>query len=214
MRDTTQELERWLRAGGKRVGQLSIALRNDGWELRHTDDAGREDLAHFSKYEDARTLANLDDAGAFRALKTAPTLRHGWRLVLRDARAVCLALDYFYPAMLGVWLAHERGEVVPVEFRETLGRQTGMYRMTQKLTDEQAQRLIAKQCRSNSGCLKTILWRISAGVSVPLLPPEKFRVDATPADAMPLLCQEGCNFLVAAARKMVKDELPPGPPAP
>lgn len=211
MRDTTQDLERWLRAGGKRVGQLSIALRNDGWELRHTDDAGREDLAHFSKYEDARTLANLDDSGAFRALKTAPTLRHGWRLVLRDAHSVRLALDYFYPAMPGVWLAHTRGEVVPVEFRDTLARQTGMYRITHKLTDEQAQRLIAKQCRSDGGCLKTILWRIRAGVSLPLLPPEKFRAAAVPADALPLLCQEACNILVAAARKMVKDETPPAP---
>ena len=211
IRDTTQELERWLHDGGKRVGQLSIAPANDRWELRHTDDAGREELAHFSQYEDARTLANLDDAGAFRALKTAPTLRHGWRLVLPDAHSVRLALDYFYPAMLAVWLAHGRGEVVPVEFRDTLGRQTGMYRITQKLTDEQAQRLVAKQCRSNGGCLKTILWRIRAGVSVPLLPPEKFRTDAVPADALPLLCQEACNILVAAARKMVKDETPPTP---
>ena len=211
MRDTTQELERWLRAGRKRVGQLCISPANGGWELRHSDDAGRDDLAIFSKYEDARSLANLDDAGAFRALKTAPNLRHGWRLVLRDTHSVRLALDYFYPAMLGVWLAHGRGEIAPVELRETLARQTGMYRITQKLTDEQAQRLVAKQCRSNGGCLKTILWRISAGVSVPLLPPEKFRADATPADAIPLLCQEACNILVAAARKMVKEGTPPAP---
>jgi len=211
MRDTTQEFERWLRAGGKRVGQISIVPAGAGWELRHADDAARDGLATFSKYEDARTLATLDDAGAYRALKTAPNLRHGWRLVLPDAQAVRLALDDFYPAMLGVWLAHGRGEVVPVELRETLGRQTGMYRITQKLSDEQAQRLIAKQCRTNGGCLKTILWRISAGVSVPLLPPEKFRADAALADTLPLLCQEACNFLVAAARKLVKDETPPSP---
>ena len=211
MRDTTLELERWLLAGGKRVGQLSIAPAAPGWDLRHSDDAGRDDLTAFSKCEDARTLANLDDAGAYRALKTAPNLRHGWRLALPDVHSVRLALDYFYPAMLGVWLAHGRGEVVPVELHDTLARQTGMYRITQKLTDEQAQRLIARQCRSNTGCLKTILWRIGAGVSVPLLPPEKFRADAAPADSLPLLCQEACNFLVAAARKMVKDETPPAP---
>ncbi len=213
-RDTTLELERWLRAGGKSVGQLSIAPSGDGWELRHVEDVGRNDLEAFAKWEDARTLANLDDAGAFRPLKTAPTVRHGWRLVLPDAEAVRLALEYFYPAMLGVWLAHRAGEVTPVDLHDTLGRQTGMYRITQKLTHEQAQRLIAKQCRSNGGCLKTILWRISDGVTVPLLPPEKFRADHTPADTIPLLCQEACNFLVAAARKMVKDEMPPGPTAP
>jgi sirohydrochlorin cobaltochelatase len=211
IRDTTQQLEDWLKTGGKRIGQLATSRADEGWELRHADDTGREGLEYFSKWEDARTLANLDDAGSFRALKTAPNLRHGWRLLLPDALSVRLALDYFYPAMLGVWLAHGRGEVTPVELRATLARQTGMYRITQKLTDEQAQRLVAKQCRSNSGCLKTILWRISAGISVPLLPPEKFRADATPSDAIPLLCHEACNFLVAAARKMVKDETPPAP---
>ncbi|MEO6739158.1 MAG: DR2241 family protein [Chthoniobacteraceae bacterium] len=214
MRDTTQELEHWLRAGGRRVGQILIAPAGEGWELRHTDDAGREDLTVFSKWEDARAISNLDDAGAFRPLKTAPSLRHGWRLVLPDAHSVRLSLEYFYPAMLGVWLAHRDGEVKPVDLNHTLGRQTGMYRITQKLTHEQAQRLIAKQCRSNGGCLKTILWQISQGICVPLLPPEKFRADATAADTMPLLCQEACNFLVAAARKMVKDESPAVPPTP
>jgi len=209
MRDTTREFESWLNAGGKRVGQVIVSAAGAGWELRHGDDAGRDDLETFSKWQDARALANLDDGGAFRPLKTAPSLRHGWRLVLPDAHAVRLAIEYFYPAMPGVWIARRLGEVVPVDLRETLGRQTGMYRITQKLTDEQAQRLVAKTCRSNGGCLKTILWRISAGVSVPLLPPEKFREEATPADSLPLLCQEACNILVAAARKMVKDEAPP-----
>ena len=211
MRDTTQELERWLHAGGNSAGQIAIARAGEGWELRHTEDAQREDLAHFSKWEDARALANLDDAAAFRPLKTAPNLRHGWRLVLPDAHAVRLALDYFYPAMLGVWLAHRSGEVTPVDLHDTLARQTGMYRITQKLTHEQAQRLVARQCPSNGGCLKTILWQISTGVSVPLLPPEKFRAAAIPAGTLPLLCQEACNFVVAAARKMVKDETPLAP---
>lgn len=211
IRDTTQELERWLQAGGARVGQLSVSRVDGAWDLRHSDDAGREDLAPFSKWEDARTLANLDDSGAYRALKTAPNLRHGWRLALPDVHSVRLALEYFYPAMLGVWLAHQRGEVTPVELRETLGRQTGMYHITRNLTDEQAQRLVAKQCRSNGGCVKTILWRVAAGVSVPLLPPEKFRADSTPPGSLPLLCQEACNILVASARKMIKDEVPPAP---
>ena len=208
MRDTTQELEYWLHAGGKFIGQISIIHADGNWELRHTDDAARGDLAAFVKWEDARSLANSDDAGAFRALKTAPSLRRGWRLVLPDVYSVRLALDYFYPAMIGVWIAHGRGELVPVDLQETLGRQTGIYRITQKLTQEQAQRLVAKQCRSNGGCLKTILWKISGGVRAPLLPPEKFRADATPAGALPLLCHEACNILVAAARKMVKEETP------
>ena len=206
MRDSTKELERWLQSGGRRVGQVLISPLDDGWELRHADDAGRNVLEVFSAWEDARMLASRDDGGSYRALKTAPNLRHGWRLVLSDTAAVRFALDYFYPAMLGVWLAHRSGGLAPVDLHETLGRQTGMYRITQKLTDSQAQRLIGQQCRSDTGCLKTILWKIREGIPISTLPPEKFRPDATPPDAMPLLCHEACNILVAAARKTVKEE--------
>jgi sirohydrochlorin cobaltochelatase len=83
-----------------------------------------------------------------------------------------------------------------------------MYRITQKLTDAQAQRLIGQTCRSDGGCLKTILWRISPEVPVATLPADKFRPEATPSGALPLLCHEACNLLVAAARKLVKEETP------
>jgi sirohydrochlorin cobaltochelatase len=206
MRDTTAEFEAWLKAGGRRVGQVLVSAESGGWELRNEADAGREDLETFSNWVEARGIANVDDNGDYRPLKTAPTLRRGWRLVLPDAHSVRLAIDHLYPAMIGLWVAQRHGELAAVDLRETLGRQTGMYRITQKLTDEQAQRLIARQCRSNGGCLKTILWRIGAGVTVPLLPADKFRVDATPPDSLPLLCHEACNILIAGARKLVKEE--------
>jgi sirohydrochlorin cobaltochelatase len=206
MRNSTEDLERWLRAGGRRVGQVLVSPLDDGWELRHADDAGRDGLDTFAAWEDARALANLDDRGSYRPLKTAPNLRRGWRLVLRDAESVRLALDYFHPAMLGVWLAHRCGELKPVDLRETLARQTGMYRITQKLTDEQARRLVGQQCRCDTGCIKIILWKISPGNQVTTLPAGKFQPDATPLEAMPLLCHEACNILVAAARKVVKEE--------
>ena len=138
MMDTNAALADWLDKGRRQIGQITIVKSADGWELHHTDDAGREDLQLYTKSADARQLANLDDAGAYRALKTAPNLRHGWRLVLPDVTALRSALDAFYPAMIGVQLARERGELTPVNFRDTLARQTGMYRVTQKLTDEQS----------------------------------------------------------------------------
>jgi sirohydrochlorin cobaltochelatase len=209
MRDTTKELTGWLEAGGHRIGQVTIRRTGDGWELRHSDDEGRADVETFTRWQDARSIANADDASAFRPLKTAPNLRHGWRLVLRDPDEVRRALDYLYPAMLGVWLAHREGRLSPVDLRETLARQTGMYRITQKTSDDQAQRLIGGQCRSDGGCLKTILWRISAELPVQTLPADKFRPEATPTGCMPLLCHEACNLLIAGARKMVKSEAAP-----
>jgi sirohydrochlorin cobaltochelatase len=204
MRDTTAALKAWLAQGGRRIGQIALERAGAGWSLQHEEDAGRSDLAPHTRWQDARGLANLDDVGGYRALKTAPTLRHGWQLTLPGVEEVRRALDYFYPAMLGVWLAHQQGALSPVCLRETLGRQTGMYRVTQKLTDAEAQELIPRTC-SDRACLKTVLWRIAPDVAVATLPPEKFAVDAPPV-IWPLLCQEPCNFLVAAARKAVKGE--------
>lgn len=184
-RDLTESLLGWLVASRGHFGQIAVRATAAGWELRHVEDAGREDLALFTRWQDARQLAALDDAGAFRALKTARTLRHGWRLVLPDAESMRRALDYFYPAMLGIWRAHSLRELTPVPLRATLERQTGMYAVTKKLTDAQAESVIAELC---GGCLKRRLW----GNDAPLEP------SAT------LLCHEACNLFVAEARKAVK----------
>lgn len=205
MRDTTGALAAWLAQGGTRFGQISIRAHPDVWVLSHADDMEGEG-ARYDSWRDARMLANFDDAGNYRPLKTAPNLRHGWELWLHEIEEMLRALDYFYPGMLGVWLAEADGELAPVHLRETLGRQTGMYRVTQNLTDGQAQALISRTCCA-SACLKTILWRVDAGVPVASLPPEKF-TPAREGSAMPLLCHEACNLLVAAARKAVKGEVP------
>jgi len=202
MRDTTAALVDWLGQGGRRIGQLAISPDPAGWELRHVDDAGRTDLQLHAHWQDARALANLDDAGAYRALKTAPNLRHGWRLVVASVEHLRRALDYFYPAMLGMRLAEQAGAMTATCLRETLGRQTGMYRVTQKLTDAQAQELILQTC-NHCACLKTMRWQIADDVPITSLPVEKF-VAAQDAEHWPLLCAEGCNLLVAGARKVVK----------
>jgi sirohydrochlorin cobaltochelatase len=186
-RDLTQILADWLAAGGVRIGQIALRRVAEGIELRHVEDRERGDLQTHTRPEDARALANLDAAGVFRPLKTAPNLVRGWRLVVADAAALRVALDYFYPAMLGVWSSHTRGELVSVPLRDTLGRQTGMYRVTQKITDPQARTLIDGFC---AGCLKRRLW-------------DGQRPQAAEGE-MPLLCHEACNLLVAKAREAVK----------
>ncbi len=206
-RDTTRAFFDWLVAGGERIGQITITAQLDVWVLRHSDDMGMEGLGGGpDSPEDARMLANFDDEGNYRPLKTAPNLPHGWSLWLEGNKELLRALNYFYPAMIGAWLAHQRGELVPVHLRETLARQTGMYRVTQKLSDEQAQAVICRVCRSDGGCLKTILWRVDAGQPVRSLPAGKFIIPK--GAGLPLLCHEACNLLVAEARKVVKAEGP------
>ena len=200
------------------LGQIRVTPLEDGHELRHRDDAALapESLTPHRDPEDAAALALYDDAGAYRPLKTAPNLRHGWRLVLADARALRLALDLFYPARMGAWERFQEHALAVTPLRDTLNRQTGMYRVTGKLTDEQADTLVGRFCRSDGGCLRTILWpRDAAGLPAStLLPPEKFDpahdqsggLLAGGAALVPLLCQEACNLLVAEARAVVKGE--------
>jgi hypothetical protein len=208
-RDLTAALGRWLAPGSRQMGEILVRVNGSSHELRHVADVGRDDLVRSRVAEEARKIALSASNGEYRPLKTAPNLRRGWCLDLETLAEVRRALDYFYPAMLGVLLDFERGELQPTFLRETLGRQTGMYAVTRKLGDDAAQSLIGSFCRSDGGCLKTILWRISPELEVRSLPPGKFdpaRQQALPdlAPALPMLCQEACNLLVAKAREAVK----------
>ena len=208
--------ESWLDAPVFRIGEIIGARASDGtYALRHRDDAGREELTAYTSAEEAAEIARFDDAGNYRPLKTAPNLRHGWQLVLRSAAEVRLALDLFYPARLAALEAWRDGTLATTPLRTTLERQTGMYRVAAKIADEDADVLLAKFCRSDGGCLRTILWKRDTAGAAPStkLPREKFdpAVDQTGRNerALPLLCQEACNLLVAEARRVVKGETEP-----
>ncbi len=178
--------------GAWSIGQIAV----DGWSLRHLEDTAAGGLTGYQRPADARELAKYDDAGSYRPLKTAPNLRHGWRLDLASADELRLALDFFYPAALGTWLENKRGRLIAVPLRQTLGRQSGMYRVAQLITTAQAEAVIQRSCRE--GCLRRRLWKIEdQGVcavefSLPL----------------PILCVEACNLLVAACRPVAKENLP------
>lgn len=201
----------WLAAGLRCIGQIAIQGGDDGsFTLTHRDDAGRNDLAPHSSAEVAAELARFDDAGNYRPLKTAPNLRHGWRLALRSVAELRIALDLFYPGRLAAFFVFEKHELIATPLRETLGRQSGMYRIAAQIDDRAADELVGNFCRSDGGCLRTILWRrdLEGTVASARLPPEKFDPthDQTGGGkaAVPLLCQEACNLLIAEARKVVQ----------
>lgn len=201
----------WLANGLLHIGQIAIEPRDDGtFLLTHRDDTARNDLTIRNGAEDAADLARFDDAGNYRPLKTAPNLRHGWKLSVPNLIELRLALDHFYPGRLAAFSAFGNGELFTTPFRETLERQSGMYRIAAQIGEEQADELIGHFCRSDGGCLRTILWRRDVAGAVPStrLPPEKFdpQHDQTGGGkpVVPLLCQEACNLLVAEARRVVQ----------
>ena len=189
----------FLRNGPCLVGQVRVF---PDFTLCHADDAERDDSTIFRDPHDALIIARYDDQGEYRPLKTAPNLRHGWALRLKSLEETTLALDFLYPAALGTARAFAQGTLKSVNLRETLGRQTGMYAVTRKISDEQAESTIARTCNHTNGCVRHILWSISAGR------PSSLSREETdihcPASEIPILCAEACNLLVAAARKVVK----------
>ena len=214
----SQQLLQALAEKVSRIGQLEIERLEGGFVLFHRDDAGRSDLGEH-EIDDAFEIARFDDAGSYRPLKTAPTLRHGWKIFARDLLQVEQVIDAIYPGRLAMVRAFKSGELTTTSLRETLNRQTGMYRVAAKISDEQIDDLVGDFCRSDVGCLRTILWKRDASGKDPSskLPPEKFdpavdqylsakmpRPATAATESIPLLCQEACNLLVAEGRKIVK----------
>src|SRR5947208_1305204 len=209
-------------------GQILVQKREGaGFVLLHRDDESLDQLQTYQDAENAIEISKYDDSGDYRPLKTAPNLRPGWRLELATVEELRRALDYFYPSRLAVFAAWKSGQLHTTPLRETLDRQSGMYRVAAKISDPQIDDLVADFCRSNSGCLRTILWKRDrrGTVSSTKLPSEKFdpgfdqaaarapssacaeaTADKTTAATIPLLCQEACNLLIAECRKVMKGE--------
>jgi len=197
-----------------RFGQLFIQRTNaGGFVVCHRDDQNAAAaLKVFQKPEDAIDLARYDDAGKYRPLKTAPNLRHGWRLDLSDLVELRCALDHFYPGRAALLTAWKESQLTTTTLLETLERQSGMYRVAANISDAQADDVVAYFCRSNGGCLRTILWKRDETGAAPStkLPKEKFDPAYDQAGhgqtTIPLLCQEACNLLINECRKAVKGE--------
>ena len=203
------ELARLIQDGYNALGELEFVESSHGYFLYHSADRNLlSETRVYHSIEDARMIAKYDSSGAYRPLKGAPNLPRGWRIELTNVDELKRALDSFYPGAIGSWLAYQNGKAHPVCLRQTLNRQTGMYRVTRKLTDEQAQNLVQEACRSDSRCLRTILWGIEDSRPPDFLPSSKFdpTVDQTGQQraALPFLCLEACNLLVAAARNTMK----------
>jgi len=200
-------------------GQISVRKTSNSLVLCHRDDEAHDELEIFRNAGDAIEIARYDDDGNYRPLKTAPNLRHGWRMEVGTIDELKRALDHFYPSRLAVFVAWRGGQLRITPLRETLDRQSGMYRIAAKISDAQVDDLVADFCRSNGGCLRTILWKRdqSGAIASTKLPKQKFdpacdqaqalgRTGSATRTTVPLLCQEACNLLVAACRKAVKGE--------
>lgn len=176
-------------------GQVHIRFVGDGgYVLRHVDDAeaSAETLGQVQP-ADLRPLAETNALGQFRPLKAAPHLRSGWRCVVNDLTGMETALRHLYPGSVADWYALELGQAQPTNYREFTERQTGMYRITAKLTPEQA-KPASEACCHPASCLKQRRWAVD---DLPGEEPEK-------KSAIP--CLEPCALMLEFARGVFRFE--------
>ena len=209
----TDELTYLIQQGYQSIGELEFtrladSSSGDKYLLFHQEDRNHlRDARVYKKVTDAREIAKYDRYGNYRPLKGAPNLPRGWVLELPDIDSLRRALDLFYPGAVGTFLAFKRNATRAIAFRDTVNRQTGMYRVTKKITTAEAERLVSSECCSEYKCLRTILWSIEPDGRQDFLPKSKSDPDYDQTGAgrigLPFLCLEPCNLLVAAARRAV-----------
>ena len=177
-------------------GQLRVTVTiGDGgerrYELRHVNDEAA-DSAALEDHDDplaARDIAKHDDDGRYRPLKTAPSLRTGWRFTDLDGASLVETVDFFYPATIANWHREREGDLDVTHWRETAERQTGIYEMVEGL-DDQGVAWMAEACCVDSQCLKRREWDVD----------EDTPIDVPRGDGE-FPCREPCSLVIAAARK-------------
>lgn len=199
-------LESWLAAGGSRIGEIVISRGPaNGFRIRHHADAQERNLTVYSGPEAAREVAKYDAAGEFRPLKSAPTLIRGWEISVPGTASLKQALDFLYPAALANQVRWLNGEVAAPTLRQTLDRQTGIYRVTSLIRDGEAEELVAGLCAQK--CLRHVMWPLDHGHSWPCLTAEKQSAPPGGPETgvpIPILCFDPCPLLIGGARSAVK----------
>ncbi|MBM3876397.1 MAG: hypothetical protein FJ386_06725 [Verrucomicrobia bacterium] len=183
------------RLGGERVvAQVRVRREATGFEVRHADDRDTpaEALERVSAWN-ARDLAQAAVGGDFRPLKSAPTLRRGWRILVRDAGELGVALDRLYPGAVADWFASTAADVPVTNWTEFTARQSGMYRITTLLGGPSLAALVAETC-APARCLKRRLW------CAPSAP-----ADGDAGKSL-IPCLEPCALMLEAARARVRVE--------
>lgn len=187
-----QAFARWVAGSpeGRRFGQVRVRSVADSYEIQHTHDIGRGDLALHEDPRAAREVAKLTGAGEYRPLKSSTNLRRGWRLLLTDERALALAMNYLYPAGIAHWYLEREGHLRITHYRENAARQSGIYKRVQRLSDEGVSNT-ARACCADEVCTKRILWDVDENTPLGM---ERGRGE--------IPCPEPCSVFISFARRV------------
>jgi hypothetical protein len=189
-------LDAWLKNLGPETvwAQVFIQGINTGFTLRHVADrdAPWEALRPITLAE-VRKTAMYNSAKDFRPLSASPDLPRGWRLECANPDELWRAMQQLYPGSIADWWAAESIPAPQTNYRAFTNRQSGMYRITQLLSDQQAADVTRAACAPQF-CLKRRLWSVD-GLSAD-----------EPAAKSSIPCLEPCAILLELARKGARIE--------
>jgi hypothetical protein len=174
------------------------------YEVRHRRDARRPLKSLETVSSDpfaARLVSQTTNRGDHRPLKTSPNLAQGWALVELDGHGLYTALDYLYPAAAAHWHAGRTGTLRVTHWRETAGRQSGIYSAVRLLPDE-AVRNSVRACCADAVCLRRVAWHLDDDAALEM-------AAEPPAEGAVVPCPEACSMFVAFARKVLTVERAP-----
>ena len=124
-------------------------------------------------------------------MKSAPTLQTGWRIVVANDAELEIALNQLYPGAIADWHATQTANPPVTHYLEFSNRQSGMYRVTAKLSDAQVVEVVKTTC-DKKFCLKRRLWTARG-------------VGPDPAAEKSLIpCLEPCAILLESARQTMR----------
>ncbi|MDB6038414.1 MAG: hypothetical protein JWM99_2255 [Verrucomicrobiales bacterium] len=176
------------------IAQVLVRKVVTGFDLVHVADQelvpGK--LLRLTR-EELRRWVQRTEAAVFRPLKSSPSLAPGWTYHCADIDALYDALLIIYPGFVPDWYAASSGQPPVTDYREYTSRQTGMYRITQMLSDSQAADVILAVCDARF-CLKRRLWSVAG-------------LDSDVAASKSVIpCLEPCAILLEYARKSMRIE--------
>ena len=195
-------------AAGRRFLQAHLSRGAPGaYRVRHVADVG-EPAAALTRHSDpfdARAIAQVTGEGEHRPLKTAPNLRRGWTFESLDARGLWIALDYLYPACAAHWFAGVRGTLRVTHWRETAGRQSGMYSAVGLLSDRAVADTV-RACCGDAVCLRQVAWGLDAASPEPLPTDAGETITGSALGDAVVPCPEACSMFISLARKVLSVE--------
>jgi len=175
-------------------GQVLIRRSGSAFDLRHIEDRDLSEgkLLRLTRAE-LRRWSQRTQADAYRPLKSSPTLAPGWTYHCSDIDSLDDALQIIYPGSVVDWYAGLAERPPVTNYRDFTNRQSGMYRITQLLSDSQAASVIEAACDAKF-CLKRRLWSV-----------EGFEPDPSEGKSI-IPCLEPCAVFLEFARKAVRIE--------